>query len=127
MTRELPPRLRWGAPLLAGLIAAIAVAPWVGVLIAALMLLAVHRPRARTLVMVIPGALLLLVGLYLTVQQFRYNFPSVFEWPTLFPHARTPAWIAVMLLVGDAIIEIGLMSRRSRSSPKTENLVPAQE
>ncbi len=118
LAHDLPGRVRWGAPLLAGLIAAIAVAPWVGVLIAVLTLIAVNRPRARTLVMLLPAALLFVVGLYLTTQQFRYHFPSVFEWPTLFPHARTVAWIAVMLLVADAIVEAALLTRRrSRASP----------
>jgi hypothetical protein len=126
-TRGLPARLRWGAPLLAGLIAAIAVAPWVGVLVAAVTLIGVHRPRARVWLMLLPAALLFAVGLYLTAQQFRYHFPSVFEWPTLFPHARTPAWIAVMLLVGDAIVEAALMQRRTRNAPDVGSSMTTRE
>ena len=52
--------------------------------------------------MLVPGALLALCALYIVVEQYRYRYPSVFEWPTVFPHARTLAWIAVMLLAADA-------------------------
>jgi hypothetical protein len=44
--------------------------------------------------------------MYILVQQRRYRYPSVFEWPTVFPHARTLAWIAVVLLAADAVTEI---------------------
>jgi hypothetical protein len=29
----------------------------------------------------------------------------VFEWPTLFPYARPLAWLAVMLLGADVLVE----------------------
>jgi hypothetical protein len=48
----------------------------------------------------------LLCGIYVVVQQARHDYPPVFEWPTLFGRARTPAWIAVMLLAGDAIADV---------------------
>src|SRR5262249_22966138 len=78
LRRDAPARLRWGVPVLAGVIAAITVTPWAGVLIALLIGIMVRRPRARTLVMLIPAALLFVCGLYITAQQFRYFFPSVF-------------------------------------------------
>jgi hypothetical protein len=101
-----PARVRWVAPVIAGLLAALVVRPWVGVLVAAVTLVLVVWPRWRPIAMVVPGALLALCGLYLIVGQVRYDYPSVFEWPTVFPRARTIAWIAVMLLVADALIEI---------------------
>jgi hypothetical protein len=125
--REVPARVRWGAPLLAGLIAGLTVSPWAGILVAVVTLIAVHRPRARVLLMLLPAALLFVAGVYLTSQQFRYHFPSVFEWPTLFPHARTPAWIAVMLLVGDAIVETALMQRRANNSPDVGSALKQRE
>ena len=73
----------------------------------------VVRPRLRPVVLLVPGALLALCGAYIVVQQHRYRYPPVFEWPTLFPHARTLAWIAVILLAADAITEI-LRSRLAR-------------
>jgi hypothetical protein len=37
----------------------------------------------------------------------------VFEWPTVFPRARTIAWFAVVLLAADALLE--LVRSRSHS------------
>ncbi|HEV7523930.1 MAG TPA: hypothetical protein VGP92_03145, partial [Acidimicrobiia bacterium] len=105
-------RIRWLAPLTTGLVGALVVAPWVGVLTAAVTLVVVLRPKLRAIVMTAPAALLALCGLYVVVQQYRYRYPSVLEWPTLFPHARTLAWIAVVLLMADAVVEILLAHKR---------------
>jgi hypothetical protein len=104
----IPPgsRVRWTAPLVCGLLAALVVAPWVGLLVAGVVALVIAQPRWRAVVLLVPAALLALCALYLMVEQFRYRYPSVFEWPTVFPHARTPAWIAVVLLAADAVTEI---------------------
>jgi len=99
-------RVRWIAPLVCGLLAALVVAPWVGVLVAAVIAVVVVWPRLRAVVMVAPAALLALCAFYIVVEQYRYRYPSVFEWPTVFPHARTLAWIAVVLLAADAVTEI---------------------
>jgi hypothetical protein len=99
-------RVRWVAPIVCGLLAGLAVAPWVGVLVAAVAALVVTRPRVRPWVMLAPAALLALCGVYMAYEQYHYIYPSVFEWPTLFPRARTLAWIAVVLLAADAVIEI---------------------
>jgi hypothetical protein len=107
-------RVRWIAPLTTGLLAGLVVAPWVGALTAAVVFAVVVRPRLRPVVLLAPGALLALCGAYIVVEQLRYRYPPVFEWPTLFPHARTLAWIAVILLAADAITEI-LRSRLARS------------
>ncbi len=107
--------VRWVAPVVTGLLAGLVVAPWVGVLIAVVVFALVERPRLRPLVMGVPAALLALSGAYIVIQQHRYHYPPVFEWPTLFPHARTLAWVAVLLLAADAIVEI-LRSRLARGS-----------
>jgi hypothetical protein len=64
---------------------------------------------------------------YLVLQQHRYRYPSVFEWPTLFPRARTPAWIAVVLLAGDAMIDVvrrraNVRARRAATEPLDRTL-----
>lgn len=111
-------RTRWVAPLVTGLLGGLVVAPWVGMLTAVVVFVVIARPRVRPLVMAVPAALLALSGAYIVVEQHRYHYPPVFEWPTLFPHARSLAWIAVMLLTADAIVEI-MRSRRPRA-PETE-------
>ncbi len=104
--------LRALAPLVTGLLAALVVAPWVGVLTALVVFGLVVRPRVRPWILTVPALLLALCAVYIVVEQARYRYPSVFEWPTVFPHSRTLAWIAVLLLTADAIVEI-LRSRGS--------------
>ena len=118
-TGPLPRRVRWLAPVIAALAAALVVAPWVGVLIGALTALIVWRPTWRRVVLLGPAALLGLCGLYVAVEQYRYRYPPVFEWPTVFPHARTLAWIAVVLLVGDAVVELVAGFVRHPRAPDT--------
>jgi arabinofuranan 3-O-arabinosyltransferase len=108
-------RLRWLAPMLSGILGALVVTPWVGALAAAVTFVVLLRPRLRAPVMLVPAALLALCALYILVQQHRYRYPAVFEWPTVFPRARTLAWIAVVLLAADAIVEV-LRSRPGRES-----------
>ena len=64
------------------------------------------RPAFRPYVLAVPAGILVLAGAYIVVQQWRYGYPPVFEWPTLFGRVRTPAWIAVMILAGDAILSV---------------------
>jgi hypothetical protein len=101
-----PPRVRGLGPLLTGVLGALVVAPWVGVLVAAVTFAVIARPRLRPWVMLAPAALLAVCALYIVVEQHRYGYPSVFEWPTVFPHARTLAWLAVVLLAADAVVEV---------------------
>ncbi len=111
-------RARWVVPLVTGLLGGLVVAPWVGVLTAIVVFALVIRPRLRPFVMLAPAALLALCGAYIVVEQHRFRYPPVFEWPTLFPHARTLAWIAVVLLAADALVEI--VRSRPRSGPETK-------
>jgi hypothetical protein len=99
-------RARVIAVFASGVIAALVVTPWVGLVVAAATIALTARARVRAVVLFVPAALLALCELYIVVQQYRYNYPSVFEWPTLFPHARTPAWIALALLTADGVVEI---------------------
>jgi len=116
-------RVRVLAPILAGTLGALIVTPWVGVLIAAVVACAAWSPAWRDVVRVVPGALLALCGLYIAVQQYRYDFPSVFEWPTVFPRARTVAWIAVALIAADVIIEVlAARSGRARAADPPANI-----
>ncbi len=98
-------RARWLAPVIAGLLAALTVAPWVGVVVGVLAAVIASRPQDRRWLMVVPAVLLAGCGAYIALQQYRFRFPPVFEWPTLFTRARTPAWLAVMILAGDAIVQ----------------------
>ncbi|MCU1467396.1 MAG: hypothetical protein JWM72_3324, partial [Actinomycetia bacterium] len=115
---------RWIAPVVCGLLGALVVAPWVGVLTAIVVFAMIERPRLRGLVMLVPAALLAVCALYIVVEQYRYRYPPVFEWPTLFPRARTLAWIAVMLLAADAIVDILRSRARTRSEARSASGSP---
>jgi arabinofuranan 3-O-arabinosyltransferase len=62
-------------------------------------------PRSRPILTV--GAPALLVGtvLWMAVRQLLQDLPPGFDWPTYFEGAQDPAWIAVLLLLLDAVVE----------------------
>jgi hypothetical protein len=92
-------------PIIAGLVASLVVAPWAGVLAALAVVLIQWRPSLRLLVAVIPAALLAAVAFYMVYLQHHFLFPPVFEWPTLFPLGRPLAWLAVVFLGVDVLVE----------------------
>ncbi|HET9729448.1 MAG TPA: alpha-(1-_3)-arabinofuranosyltransferase family protein [Acidimicrobiia bacterium] len=113
---------RWIAVGAVTVLSAVVVTPWVGVLVGAATYATLRWPRLRAPIMVVPAALLAGCALYIVVQQQRYHYPSVFEWPTLFPRARTPAWIAIMLVSADIVVEIvaRLTNMREKTAPEAE-------
>jgi hypothetical protein len=92
-------------PILLGLVAALIVAPWAGLVVAALVVAVQWRPQLRALLVLGPPTLLALVTMYILYLQHRFAFPPVFEWPTLFPLARPLAWFAVVCLGVDVVLE----------------------
>ena len=108
----MPRGARVAAPLAAGLVAAIVAAPWMGAVVAGAVAAVLWRPGVRAALVLAPPALLTIAALYIVYGQRRYEFDPIFEWPTLFPRARTLGWLAVVLLVGDAVIEVFLRRRR---------------
>jgi hypothetical protein len=92
-------------PLLAGLVAALIVAPWVGVLVAALLVGMQWRPRLRAVLVLGPAVCMALVLAYVVYLQHHFRFPPLFEWPTLFPLGRPLGWLAVVFLGADVFAE----------------------
>jgi hypothetical protein len=92
-------------PLLAGLVAALIFAPWAGLLTALLLFGMQWRPRLRVVFVLGPALLLTLTGAYLLYLQHHFQFPPLFEWPTLFPYARPLGWLAVVFLAADVVQE----------------------
>jgi hypothetical protein len=76
-----------------------------GVVVAVALLVAFRLPRARAFLALAPVLLVGVVGLYVAGKQVRHAMPPVFEWPTLFSRATTPAWIAIVLFGADAFYE----------------------
>jgi hypothetical protein len=100
-----PARVRVVVPLLAGLVAALIFAPWAGVLVALLLLGMQWRPRLRVVFVLGPSLLLALAAAYILYLQRHFQFPALFEWPTLFPYARPLGWLAVVFLAADVVQE----------------------
>jgi hypothetical protein len=98
-------RVRVAVPLLAGAVAGLVLAPWAGALTALLLLGMQWRPRLRVVLVLGPALLLTLAGAYLMYLQRHFQFPPLFEWPTLFPYARPLGWLAVVFLAADVVAE----------------------
>jgi len=103
--RVIRPRDRVVVPVLVGLAAALVVAPWVGALAAAAVVLMQWCPSLRALVALAPVVLISLVTVYVVYLQHHFRFPPVFEWPTFFPLARPLGWLAVIFLAVDVVVE----------------------
>jgi hypothetical protein len=76
-------------------------APVVGLAVAAVVL----RPTLRALLTIGAVVLVAITGLYITQLEVRYNFPPGADWPSNFSAVTWVAWLAVALLVADAVIE----------------------
>lgn len=110
---------RWAlavGPLVVGGLAAVVVAPWVSLVVGPLVLLVLLRPGLRWVLSLSPPALLAAAGLYIATKQFGNRFPPVFEWPTLFPRARTLGWLVVVFFAADALVEL----LRNREAEQTD-------
>ena len=79
--------------------------PVAAVALAAVAALALRVPRARPLLVL--GGPLLFVGsaLVLLVRQAVSSLPTGFDWPTYYDVLQGPAWVAVLLLVLDAVVD----------------------
>ena len=93
-------------PLGVGVLAAVAVTPWAGLVVAALVAFGQRSRVGRLVLLLAPPALVALIGVYIAWSQRRYDIPPVFEWPTLFPRARTLAWLALLLAVGAVALDL---------------------
>jgi len=103
-------------PLVAGVIAGVFLQPWAAPILAAATFAALWWPRARALLRLFPAVGVGLCGFYILVQQYRHHFAPRFEWPTFFGRVNQLAWLAVLALAADVIIEI-VLERRRRSRP----------
>lgn len=92
---------------------AVIVAPWVGVALAAVVLLVLLRPRERRLLALFPPFAIAFCGAYIAVKQWYGRLPPTFEWPTFFWQVRTLGWLAVVVLAADGLVE--LVTRRARA------------
>jgi arabinofuranan 3-O-arabinosyltransferase len=107
-TAPLPPRrgATVAAVAISGVASALLVRPWVGLLVAALVLLAIRSPKSRLVLRFGPPLIVLGVALYMTIEQRVHGYAASFDWVTRFSGASVVVWIAVMLLASDALISM---------------------
>ena len=110
-------RDRIAVPALAGLGAALIVAPWVGAVVVIVVVAMQRRPRLRVVLTLGPAVLLTVVTVYVLYLQHHFRFPPVFEWPTLFPFGRPLGWLAVVFLGVDVLESNGFGCHHRPGNP----------
>ena len=100
----------------AGLMGAVLARWWVGLIAGVLTAAALLRPRLRALLALGAPAAFALAALYVIVQQYRHRYASDFFWLTHFDRVQEIAWLAVILLACDALVEVV----RARAAPAHE-------
>ncbi len=95
-----------GVALGVGVIGALVVRPWVGLLVGVITYVAAIRPVVRTAMRFSPFLLAAGIAVYVPLAQFIHRYPPRFDWSAFFSAATIPAWIAVLLLLADAMLGI---------------------
>ena len=108
------------AVLVGGAAIAIVGLPW-GLVTGSVALAAARSGRARGSLRLLPAVIVAFVGVYVSWGQFRHSYPPAFDWPLFFDRVRNLSWLAVVLLVVDALV--GWM-RREPNGP-TEGVTPS--
>ena len=99
----------------AGVIGALVVRPWVGLVVGFVTFVAARRPLVRTVMRFAPFVIVAGIAVYVPLAQYIRRYPPHFDWPTYFSAATIPAWIAVLLLLADAMLN--LVGRPNADNP----------
>jgi arabinofuranan 3-O-arabinosyltransferase len=92
------------AALILGVFATAVVHPLVGAAVGVAAYVALRRRgERRALTLAIPAAMLA-AGLYVVAVQLVFEIEPGFEWPSVFAGAHLLGWLAVLLLVTDAVV-----------------------
>jgi arabinofuranan 3-O-arabinosyltransferase len=95
-----------GGAIAVGVVGAVVSRWWVGLIAAALVVLVALVPRARFVVSLGAPLALAAAALYVIVQQYRYDYVADLDWPGRFTSVNDLAWLAVVLLLTDVVIEV---------------------
>jgi len=86
------------------IISGLIVVPWVGVLVGALTFWATRDRRVRFVIRYAPAAVVGAIAIYMAIAQAVQHYPTGGNWPALFAWERIPVWIALFLLLADAVV-----------------------
>ena len=103
------PAARRGAILTAGLATAVVVGvivgPFEGLALGVVVAAALRWGRTHQVLALGAPLLLAAAAGYILLQQTRYRYPAVFQWPTFFDRVHIVGLLAVVLLVADVVVE----------------------
>jgi hypothetical protein len=97
-------RTRLLVPLSLALVAGVVVLPWVGVLVGAVAYGAMRDRRVRLLMRYAPAAIVVGGAIYIAIAQAVEHYSAGGTWPAIFDWERIPIWVALFLLLADAVI-----------------------
>jgi arabinofuranan 3-O-arabinosyltransferase len=120
-----PPRIVAISVLTSGVIVGVASRPWIGLVVAAAVGATLCWPRARAVLTIGSVGALGVAALYVLVQEGRYRYPTIYNWPANFGGVADVAWLAVMLLGADAFVQILRWQARRRTRAATPPDEPA--
>jgi Domain of unknown function (DUF3367). len=98
-------------------VTSVLVRPWLGLLAGVIVLGALHQPKIRGLLRLLPALLAGLVGAYVAWGQLRHNYPPNFDWPVYFESARNVGWLVMVFLAADVFVGRLRHPRAGRSDP----------
>jgi len=90
---------------------------WVGVVAGALVALVLCVPRMRFLIALGAPLMLAVAAGYVVVQQYRYDYVADLDWPGRFEKINNIAWLAVILLLADVVVEFLRRRVAARDGP----------
>jgi arabinofuranan 3-O-arabinosyltransferase len=93
-------------PVIAAVVGGVLVRPWVGAVAALGVLSVLLRPRLRPILSFGAPIALALCGVYVVAQQYRHVFFSNFDWPSKFERVNELAWLSIILLAADVLVEL---------------------
>ena len=104
------------ATVVAGALGAVIAAPWIGAMVAAVVLLGCAVDRTRGLASLGAVGFLAAAAVNVLTQQSTKGY-LFGEWPTHFNEAGTLTWAAVCLLGADALVSVLRARRAATTSP----------
>ena len=100
---------------------------WIGLVLGALVFLAMLRPRLRAVLSLGAPLCVIAVAAYVVVQQYRYGYPYDYFWVEHFEAISNVAWLAVLLLTADACVELARTRRAGRAGESSSEAVPTYD
>ncbi len=89
----------------AAVVAGVASRPWIGVVVGLAAAAALRWPRARAVLTVGSVLAFSIAAAYVVVQQSRHGYPTISSWPSRFEDVGDLAWLAVLLLGADVVVQ----------------------